>query len=144
MNLFKKSTCSACNSCNCCCERDEVKITERTYTYNDLDNLYDNEGSSSFPYIPTERIILNSYNNPDLYYHQIDTEFYTKNILYDVPLVSYAQGPYYERIPDMKLNEKYRLPTLSYVSDPVYIRRREKCTISNFPRTMCWAKCRSS
>ncbi|KOB84928.1 hypothetical protein PFDG_00248 [Plasmodium falciparum Dd2] len=104
-------------------ERDEVKITERTYTYNDLDNLYDNEGSSSFPYIPTERIILNSYNNPDLYYHQIDTEFYTKNILYDVPLVSYAQGPYYERIPDMKLNEKYRLPTLSYVSDPVYIRR---------------------
>ncbi|CRH01451.1 inner membrane complex protein, putative [Plasmodium relictum] len=140
MNLFKKSTCSICNACKCCC--DEIKITERTYTYNELDDLYNNTDTVSFPCIPTERIVLNSFDNPELYYHQIDSEFYAKNILKDIPLISYAQGPFFEKMNEIKTNKKYHLPTISYVSDPIYIRRKEKCTISGLSNCICCEGCR--
>ncbi|ANQ10110.1 Uncharacterized protein PCOAH_00046440 [Plasmodium coatneyi] len=142
MNLFRKSICSACNSCKCCCEKEGIKITERTYTYNELDALCSKEEPITFPCIPTERIVLNSFDNPPLYYHQIDSEFYAKDILYDVPLISYAQGPFYEKMPDLKDNEKYQLPTISYVSDPVYLRRRQKCTLSDITKSICCDSCK--
>ncbi|GAW82612.1 hypothetical protein, conserved [Plasmodium gonderi] len=145
MNLFKKSACSTCNSCKCCCEKEEIKITERTYTYNELDTLCSNEEPATFPYIPTERIVLNSFDNPPLYYHQIDSEFYAKNILYEVPLISYSQGPFFKKISDSKDYKKYHLPTITYVSDPVYIRRRQKCTLSDITKSIysdsCTCKC---
>ncbi|SBT78460.1 inner membrane complex protein, putative [Plasmodium ovale] len=141
MNLFNRVTCSGCNSCKCICEKGDVKITERTYTYNELDALCSNEDSVSFPCIPTERVVLTSFDNPQLYYHQIDSEFYAKNILYDVPLISYAQGPFFEKMKDSE-NKKYNLPTITYVSDPVYIKRRQNCIMSNLSEGICCEPCK--
>ncbi|CDU19771.1 hypothetical protein YYC_05685 [Plasmodium yoelii 17X] len=142
MNIFNKSTCLACNSCKCSCdEKHDFKITQRTYTYNELDDLCTRENPTTFPCIPTERIILNSNGSSQLYYHQIDNEFYAKNILHDVPLISYAQGPFFEKI-NYGDNKKYSLPTLTYVSDPIYIRRTQKCAISKIADCVCPQECK--
>ncbi|CAD2111184.1 inner membrane complex protein, putative [Plasmodium vinckei] len=141
MSIFRKSTCLACNSCKCSCVNRDIKITQRTYTYNELDDLCTKEDTNTFPCIPTERIILNSDGSSQLYYHQIDNEFYAKNILNDVPLISYAQGPFFERI-NYENNKSYRLPTLTYVCDPIYIRRKQKCAISQLADCVCPQECK--
>ncbi|SBT80458.1 inner membrane complex protein, putative [Plasmodium malariae] len=142
MNIFSKSTCSSCNLCKCCCEKAEIKVTERTYTYNEFHDLCSREKSVDFPCIPTERIVLENFDHPQLYYHQIDSEFYAKNILYDVPLISYAQGPFFEKMNDLETHKKYQLPTISYASDPVYIRRRQKCTLSDLSKSAYCEPCK--
>ncbi|EDL42531.1 hypothetical protein PVX_213290 [Plasmodium vivax] len=141
MNTQPRRVCIPSTHLNFPSEKEEIKITERTYTYNELDALRSKEEPTTFPCIPTERIVLNSFDNPPLYYHQIDSEFYAKDILYDVPLISYAQGPFYEKMPDLRDNQKYQLPTISYVSDPVYLRRRQKCALSDITKSVCCNSC---
>lgn len=132
MGFFTKSKCSTCLMCDCCCAS-EVTVTTRKYTYENLYNWENSFVNSDFLAMPVERIDLKGEDEkPNLFYHQIDTEFYARNINDSIPLVSYANGPFFKKSEDCESEiSKYSLPTISYVADPVYIRRSEKCKCGN-------------
>lgn len=147
MGLFSKSKCSTCMMCNCCCATDGVNISTRTYTY---DGSYDWENSfaeSDYLSVPTERIVLkNDDEQMNLFYHQIDTEFYARNIHEDLPLASYANGAFFKKLGDPSDTSKYSLPVVSYVADAVYVRKTNKGKAggcSCFPGKCCCCCCKN-
>lgn len=143
MTFFPKSACSKCASCKCCCCANEgVTVTTRKYTYTGENEDWDNGfANTEFVYTPTERIVLKDEYQPQLFYNQIDTEFYAKNILDHVPLVSYANRPFFRKIDEETQISKYSLPTVSYVADPVYIRRKEQCRFDCVGKPNCLTCC---
>ncbi|VWU50792.1 inner membrane complex protein, putative [Hepatocystis sp. ex Piliocolobus tephrosceles] len=132
MTCINKISCQNCK----CCDKKQEHIIGRTYTYEDFCTFENETNHFDDPSLPFERVIINGSDNNQACYHQIDNEFYTRDILDDVPLISYAQGPYYEKM--STVNKKIdRLPTITYVADPVYIRNKKKCSVRTLAKSLC-------